>query len=169
MKRLLIGLAVVMTLGLPRLSYAQNGDMEYDAEGPPPPYNDVEDGQLLKLVSYFLMPIGWGLEHGLMMPLHTLATDSPAAPVLSGDANEKFFGENSQADLLPADTFRPFAMPADPTQMDTGGGPLVVLNPNETNNSVLPPVPARTVRTVTTTTVTTTTPLAGPSGQTVIH
>jgi hypothetical protein len=157
-----------MMFGLPRLSYAQNGDMEYDSEGPPPPYNDVEDGQLLKLASYFLMPIGWGLEHGLMMPLHTLATDTPAAPILSGDANKKFFGENSQADLLPADTFRPFDMPADPTQMDTGMGPLVLANPKP-NNAVLPQVPARAVRTVTTTTVTTTAPAARPSGQMVIH
>lgn len=145
------------------LSYAQDEDMEYDAPGPPP-YNDVEDGQLLKIASYIVMPVGWLLEHGLTRPLHSLATDSPAAPILSGDTDRKFFGESSNANLLPPDTFRPFQMPANPTQMDTGEGPLVLTN---TTSSTLPPVSAQSMRT--TITSTTTAPSLYPPGQSVIH
>jgi hypothetical protein len=58
MKRLLTGMAIVVMLGTPVVSRAQNRDIEYDAAGPPP-YNDVEDGQLLKIASYIAMPVGW--------------------------------------------------------------------------------------------------------------
>jgi hypothetical protein len=166
MKRLLIGLAVMTMLGVPMLAHAQDEDMEYDTEGPPP-YNDVEDGQLLKIASYIAMPVGWALEHGVTRPLHYLATDTAAAPILSGDTDRKFFGESANANLLPPDTFRPFEMPANPTQMDTGAGPLVLTN-TSTESSVLPPIPGQTVRT-TTTTVTTTAPVTNSLGQTVIH
>jgi hypothetical protein len=145
MKRIAIGLAAVAILATPILSYAQQygeGDlnMEYDVQGSPP-YNDVEDGQLLKLLSYAVMPVGYVLEHCVTRPLHTLATNTAAAPLLSGDTEIKYFGESSNANLLPPDTFRPFQMPASPTQMDTGGGPLVPASPTAENN-VLPPVPS---------------------------
>jgi hypothetical protein len=167
MKRLLTGLVAIAVLGVPIVSHAQNRDMEYDAAGPPP-YNDVEDGQLLKIASYIVMPVGWALEHGLTRPLHYLATDTAAAPVLSGDTDEKFFGETANASVLPPDTFRPFVMPANPTQMDTGAGPAVVPN-NRVVSYALPPVTSQAIRTTTTTT--TVTPAPGPNslGQTVIH
>jgi hypothetical protein len=152
MKRIATGLAAIAILATPILSYAQQysqgpysrqysqGDlnMEYDVQGPPP-YNDVEDGQLLKLLSYAVMPVGYVLEHCVTRPLHSLATDSPAAPVLSGDTQIKYFGESSNANLLPPDTFRPFQMPANPTQMDTGAGPLVPASPTAETN-ILPAV-----------------------------
>src|ERR1700744_1269474 len=100
MKRLLSGMAIVVMLATPMVSHAQDTNIEYDAAGPPP-YNDVEDGQLLKIASYVAMPVGWVLEHGVTRPLHYLATDTAAAPLLSGDTDEKFFGESSNADLLP--------------------------------------------------------------------
>ena len=169
MKRLLVGLVLFAMIVTPILARAQDlGDDEYDIEGPPP-YNDVEDGQLLKLASYVLMPIGYALEHGVTRPLHDLATNSAAAPVLSGDTEIKYFGEASNANLLPADTFRPFQMPANPTQMDTGSGPMVMTRMNA-EGPILPPVTPQTV-TTTTTTITTTTKTAPSSsiGQSAIH
>lgn len=147
-------------LALPVISYAQSwGNMEYDAPGPVP-YNDVEDGQLLKLGSYFLMPIGYGLEWGLFRPLHNLATNTAAAPVLSGDTEIKYFGEASNANLLPPDTFRPFQMPANPTQMDAGTGPLVTPASTAMSSPLSPVGGYQSTR-----------PAApyAPSGQTVIH
>jgi len=176
MKRIVIGLATLAVLAVPMLSCAQDssdvdyqntGDVEYYDQGPPP-YNDVEDGQLLKLASYILMPVGWALEHGLTRPLHTLATDSPAAPILGGDTQIRYFGESSNANLLPPDTFRPFLMSANPTQMDTGTGPLVTTTMT-TDRTILPQVTG--VQTTTTRTITTTTPNSYPNsaGQSVIH
>jgi len=147
-------------LAVPILCYAQTwGDMEYDAAGPVP-YNDVEDGQLLKLASYALMPIGYSLEWTIFRPMHQLATNTAAAPVLSGDTDIRYFGESSNANLLPPDTFKPFQMPANPTQMDTGAEPPVT--PAVTAmGSALPPVGSyQSARPA---------PAYGPSGQAVIH
>jgi hypothetical protein len=170
MKRIVIGLATLAVLAAPMLSYAQSSsDVGYYDQGPPP-YNDVEDGQILKLASYILMPVGWALEHGITRPLHSLATNSAAAPLLSGDTQIRYFGESSNANLLPPDTFRPFLMPANPTQMDTSGGPLVMTTATTTTeNPVLPQVTG--VQTTTTRTVITTTPSSyqSSSGQSVIH
>jgi hypothetical protein len=173
MKRIAIGLVAIAILATPILSYAQQFgqgdlDMEYDIQGPPP-YNDVEDGQLLKLLSYAVMPIGYVLEHGVTRPLNNLATNSAAAPLLSGDTEIKYFGESSNANLLPPDTFRPFQMPANPTQMDTDTGPLATTASATSASPILPPVPyAQTI-----TTQSTTTPTANPylntHGQNVIH
>jgi hypothetical protein len=140
MKRIAIGLAAIAIFVAPVLSSAQQYgsgdlDMEYDTQGPPP-YNDVDDGQLLKLLSYAVMPVGFVLEHGLTRPLHYLATDTAAAPVLSGDTEIKYFGEASNASMLPPDTFRPFQMPANPTQMDTGAGPSVLASPIVESNTL---------------------------------
>lgn len=68
-------------------------------------YQDVEDGQLLKFGSYVLTPIGMGLEWGLTRPLHYLATQTPLAPVLSGDKEHYQFGQNDNANRLPPETF----------------------------------------------------------------
>jgi hypothetical protein len=172
MKRMVIGLAAIAIFATPVLCYAQQWgkgdlDMEYDVQGPPP-YNDVVDGQFLKLVSYVAMPIGYVLEHCVTRPLHKLATDSPAAPMLSGDTQMRYFGEASNANQLPPDTFRPFQMPANPTQMDTGSSPLETATVSS-ESSILPPVP--NARTTTTTKTTTTTGYNYPNthGQNVIH
>jgi hypothetical protein len=172
MKRIAIGLAAIAILATPILSYAQQYgagdlDMEYDVQGPPP-YNDVDDGQLLKLVSYVAMPIGYTLEHVVTRPLHDLATNSAAAPILSGDTEIKYFGESSNANLLPPGTFRPFQMPANPNQMDTSTGPLVTTVTASSTSPILPQVPyAQT--TTTQTTATTAYPYPNTHGQNVIH
>jgi hypothetical protein len=81
MKRAAICLLTLLALILPHLSHAEDFDDEYG----PPPYNDVEDGQVLRLAGYILAPFGYALEWGVTRPMHHAATDTPLAPMLSGD------------------------------------------------------------------------------------
>ena len=173
MKRIVIGLAAIAIFATPILSSAQQYgsgdlDMEYDTQGPPP-YNDVDDGQLLKLLSYAVMPIGYTLEHVVTRPLHNLATNSAAAPVLSGDTEIRYFGESSNVSMLPPNTFSPFQMPANPTQMDTSAGPVATTASASFGSPALPPVPYSESITTQTTASTTAKPYPNTLGQTVIH
>jgi hypothetical protein len=99
--------AVVVILALllswPAISHAQYNDTGGQADQDQ--YQDVEDGQLLKVASYLLTPFGMALEWGVMRPLHYLATQTSAAPWLSGDTGDDFFGENHNADMVPPGTF----------------------------------------------------------------
>jgi hypothetical protein len=105
MKRALICFSAAVLLAWPAISQAQR--MGDDLQNPGQ-YNDVEDGQLLKAVSYILMPIGMGLEWGLTRPLHYAATQTPLAPVLSGDRdNNNYFGQTDNLVKLPPGTFAP--------------------------------------------------------------
>ncbi len=137
MKRIAISLVALLALTLPSLAHAQNS-MRDSSEYGPPPYNDVEDGQLLRLAGYVLAPVGYALEWTVMRPLHHLATDTVLTPVLSGDTGIRYFGETANASRLPANTFAPFVMPANPNALDSG----VATNtyPRRSSN-VLPPVP----------------------------
>lgn len=103
MKRLII-VSVALTLMGPALSRAQSSDQEQPEQSQ---YRDVEDGQVLKGVSYILMPIGMALEWGIMRPLHYLATQTSAKPLLSGDQGSAFFAENNNASKVPPGTFAP--------------------------------------------------------------
>jgi hypothetical protein len=135
MKRVLICLLALLALTLPRLADAQYADLENDYG--PPPYNDVENGQALQLAAYVLAPFGYALEWGLTRPLHKLATDTPLAPILSGDTEIRYFGETANANLLPPGTFAPFQMPANPNAIDSSTTPPSTYS-YQTN--VLPPV-----------------------------
>jgi len=108
-----------------------------DDEDGPPPYNDVEDGQALRVAGYILAPFGYALEWTLTRPLHYVATDTAAKPVLSGDTDIKYFGETSNSDYLPPGTFAPFTMPANPNAMVPDGNTAS----NYKRGNVLPPVP----------------------------
>ena len=88
----------------PALSRAQSSDPDQQDQSQ---YRDVEDGQVLKFVSYVLMPVGMALEWGVMRPLHYLATQTSAKPLLSGDQGSPFFAENNNADKVPPGTFAP--------------------------------------------------------------
>ena len=134
MKRTAIALLTLLALTLPRLAHAQ---FTTDEDNGPPPYNDVEDGQALRLAGYFLAPLGFALEWTVMRPLHGAATDSPLRPILSGDTDVKYFGETTNADLLPPDTFAPFVMPANPNAIESDATPHVYYR----GRNVLPPVP----------------------------
>ncbi len=117
MKRIAICLLALLALTLPRLAHAQYG--EVDDEYGPPPYNDVEDGQALRVAAYILAPFGYALEWTVTRPLHHLGTDTSLAPVLSGDTDVKYFGETANADRLPSSTFAPFTMPANPNYIES--------------------------------------------------
>ena len=129
----------------PIVSHAQYDDEDLQH---PNQYNDVEDGQPLKLVSYILNPIGMGLEWGLTRPLHFLATRTPAAPILSGDTERTFFGETDNADQVPPGTFGPYTI--NPTnRMETiTGQPIVPLLEGKTDTTKHFDVPAPTEETI---------------------
>jgi hypothetical protein len=132
MKRAAICLLTLLALTLPHLSHAQ----DFDDESGPPPYNDVEDGQALRVAGYILAPFGYALEWGLTRPLHHAATDTPLAPVLSGDTEIKYFGQTSNADRLPPSTFAPFVVPANPNAIESDASV-----PYQTRSDILPLVP----------------------------
>jgi hypothetical protein len=106
MKRLLICTLCVMLAG-PFVSHAQTNDQDQQNQQNQSEYRDVNDGQVLKLVSYILTPVGMALEWGVMRPLHYLATQTSAKPLLSGDQGPSFFVENNNASQVPPGTFRP--------------------------------------------------------------
>jgi hypothetical protein len=132
MKRIIIGLLALVLMSWPAISQAQYSveDLQH-----PNQYNDVEDGQVLKLFSYVLNPIGMGLEWGIARPLHFLAVRTPLAPVLSGDTEHPLFGETDNASRLPPGTFGPYTI--DPTnRMETvTGQPIAPLLEGETEKS----------------------------------
>lgn len=109
MKAKLLAFLMIATLAIPAISRAQYYDDDTDTRNPYQ-YNDVEDGQLLKLFSYMLTPLGMGLEWGVMRPLHHAATETAAAPLLSGDLHVREFGQNNNSDLVPPGTFDPAPM-----------------------------------------------------------
>lgn len=135
MKRAVICLLTLLALAMPRLARAQ---YSLDNDYGPPPYNDVEDGQALRIAGYILAPFGYALEWTLTRPLHYVATDTALAPVLSGDTDIKYFGETSNSDLLPPGTFAPFQMPMNPNAIDFEG----TSSTHYRRTNVLPPVPA---------------------------
>jgi hypothetical protein len=116
MRRATIFLLTLSALILPRLGRAQES---FDDNYGPPPYNDVDDGQALRVAAYILAPFGYALEWTVTRPLHTVATDSPLAPVLSGDTDVRFFGQTDNADRLPPATFAPFRLPANPNAIES--------------------------------------------------
>jgi hypothetical protein len=103
MKRLFV-CALALVLTGPVVCHAQSDD--FDRQNPTQ-YRDVEDGQVLKVVSYILNPVGMALEWGVARPLHYLSTQSSAAPLLSGDKGPSFFTENNNASQVPPGTFGP--------------------------------------------------------------
>jgi hypothetical protein len=118
----------------PATPRAQNDDSDRQN---PTEYRDLEDGQVLKLVSYILMPVGMALEWGLMRPLHHLATQTSAAPLLSGDNTPSFFNENKNANKVPPGTFGPYTInPTNNLHASNNSATLVPVPPPRTK---LPP------------------------------
>jgi hypothetical protein len=155
MKRAAICLLTLLAIATPRLARAQDW---YDPDEGPPPYNDVEDGQALRIAGYVLAPFGFVLEWGLTRPLHHVATDTALAPMLSGDTEIRYFGQTSNADLLPPGTFAPFQVPANPNSIDFSNSPPLPAYYHAPN--VLPPVPSSRVYQA---------PAYAPGGQSALH
>ena len=89
---------MVLAMAMPSMALAQQGP--YNDKQNPNEYTDTEDGQLLKVVSYFIAPIGYALEWGVTRPLHYLATKTSLAPMMSGDTEYSQIynpGENARA------------------------------------------------------------------------
>ena len=76
MKRLIVCTLALILAG-PAISRAQSDD--FDRQNPTQ-YRDVEDGQVLKFVSYILNPVGMALEWGVARPFHYLSTQTSVAP-----------------------------------------------------------------------------------------
>jgi hypothetical protein len=104
MKLIVTALLAALILLSPTVSRAQYDNEDRQASHD---YVDIEDGQLLKFLSYFLTPPAKALEWGLTRPLHYAATDTLLAPVLSGETEPSFFGQRNNATLLPPETFAP--------------------------------------------------------------
>lgn len=144
MKRASIYLLALLAMAVPRLAHAQYSQSNniIDDEAPQP-YNDVEDGQALRIAGYILAPFGYALEWTLTRPMHYLATDTALSPVLSGDTDMRYFGETGNSDRLPPETFAPFRMPANPNAIVSDSTPPPepqAMAPSRRN--VLPPVPS---------------------------
>lgn len=82
MRRVIISIVLVLTLAMTAAVVTAS---PYNDKQNPNEYTNAEDGQPLKFFSYFLAPVGYALEWGVMRPLHYLATKTPLAPALSGD------------------------------------------------------------------------------------
>jgi hypothetical protein len=70
-------------VAMPGMVFAQQGP--YNDKQNPDEYTDAEDGQPIKIVSYFIAPVGYALEWAVARPLHYLATKTSLAPIMSGD------------------------------------------------------------------------------------
>jgi hypothetical protein len=82
MRRLMLCMVLALAIAVPAMG--QQGP--YNDKQNPDEYTNTEDGQLLKVVSYFIAPIGYALEWTVTRPLHYLATKTSLAPAMSGDS-----------------------------------------------------------------------------------
>jgi hypothetical protein len=102
MRRLMLWMVLAMVTAMPVRAFAQQGP--YNDKQNPNEYTDTEDGQVLKVVSYFIAPIGYALEWGVTRPLHYLATKTSLAPAMSGDTeySEMYNPGPNVAPIVPA-------------------------------------------------------------------
>ncbi len=109
MKRITVALIATLLVTCPVIARAQQwgGSFAGEDQRNPYEYRDVDDSQLLRLAAYALTPAGMLLEWGVTRPVHYVATRTPLAPVLSGDKDVYYFGQNNNADIVPAGTFAP--------------------------------------------------------------
>ena len=102
MRRLMLWMVLALAMAMPASALAQQGP--YNDKQNPNEYTDTEDGQLLKVFSYVIAPIGYALEWGVTRPLHYLATKTALAPALSGDTeySEMYNPGSNVAPIVPA-------------------------------------------------------------------
>ncbi|HVA68381.1 MAG TPA: hypothetical protein VNF45_03655 [Candidatus Binataceae bacterium] len=152
MKRILICVALTMALAAP--AFAQQGP--YGDKQNPYTYTDTEDGQPLKIFSYFLAPIGYALEWTVTRPLHYLATRTPLTPMMSGDT------EYSQI-YYPGDTVNPNPPTPPALAYENSAVPATHIAPAPSRPPALRPLPSMS------TTNQLPTPPPGLAGQPVMH
>lgn len=95
MRRAIILLSAALILGVPHLARAQYEDTDRQN---PKEYTE-EDSQPLRLVSYFIAPIGFALEWGVARPLHYLATQTFLAPAMDAETREPIFTPPAIAEI----------------------------------------------------------------------
>ena len=100
-------MVLALAIAMPAMAFAQQGP--YNDKQNPQEYTNAEDGQLIKVVSYFIAPIGYALEWTVTRPLHYLATKTALAPAMSGDTeNSEIYNPSPSAEpiepLAPVDT-----------------------------------------------------------------
>jgi hypothetical protein len=145
MKRATMLLIVAFCIALPAFARAQYGYFDEDRLDPYE-YRDVDDAQILKLLSYVGMPVGMALEWGITRPLHYAATQTPLEPLLSGDVTYNQFGQNDNASLLPPETFAP--QPLNFSNHYVTGPPEREVRPAPISESVIPPARNETQSTI---------------------
>jgi hypothetical protein len=122
----------VPAMVMPSMALAQQGP--YNDKQNPNEYTDTEDGQLLKVVSYFIAPIGYALEWGVTRPLHYLATKTSLAPMMSGDT------EYSQI-YNPGEDVRPIVpvQPANTASAAERAAPQIYIERTPVGSVAVPP------------------------------
>jgi hypothetical protein len=95
MRRAIICLSIALILGVPNLAAAQYS--ETDRQNPTEYTN--EDSQPLRMLSYFIAPIGFALEWGVARPLHYLATRTFLAPAMNAETREPTFRPPAIAEI----------------------------------------------------------------------
>jgi hypothetical protein len=126
MRRFATTIALILALAMPAAALAQGGP--YNDKQNPNEYTNAEDGQPLKFFSYFLAPVGYALEWGVMRPLHYLATKTPLAPALSGDTEYSEINNPGPA-VAPMQPLMPADIPAataPKAQNQSAAGPAVM-------------------------------------------
>jgi hypothetical protein len=145
MRRLMLCMVLASAISMPAMAFAQQGP--YGDKQNPTEYTDTEDGQLLKVVSYVLAPLGYALEWGVTRPLHYLATQTSLAPVMSGD------NENSEI-YNPGPTAEPIEPLANTASAGQGSVPQTYIERTPVGPVVVPPTLA---------------PLTSPPAQHALH
>jgi hypothetical protein len=95
MWRAIICLSAALILGVPNLAAAQYTDSDRQN---PTEYTD-EDSQPLRMLAYFVAPIGFALEWGVARPLHYLATQTFLAPAMNAETREPTFRPPAIAEI----------------------------------------------------------------------
>jgi hypothetical protein len=95
MWRAIICLSAALILGVPNLAAAQYSDTDRQN---PAEYTD-EDSEPLRMLAYFVAPIGFVLEWGVARPLHYVATNTFLAPVFNGDTREPAYRPPAIAEI----------------------------------------------------------------------
>jgi hypothetical protein len=116
MKRGAILLAAVLLFAVPAISHAQASALDSQNRNE---YSD-DDSQVLNLVSYVLAPIGFVLEWTVARPLHYLATQSPAAPLLGANVDTYEPGPLPIQELPPPDFIESAPKPQIETEIVPG-------------------------------------------------
>jgi hypothetical protein len=97
MRRAIICLTAALILGVPHFAAAQATEAQPDRQNPAE-YTD-EDSQPLRMVAYFVAPIGFALEWCVARPLHYLATSTFLAPAMNAETREPKFVPPPTADI----------------------------------------------------------------------